>query len=183
MARKNIDVENSVHAGYYRRRLRAMETGGVTTGELGPEAVLKALIHACESAQSAPAIFRHLARPMPWARCGASRRSARSMRSWPGRRTEADDRTGALNGERQSVSCARRARRGPAYPDARPLEHDARRFRQHLAESHASPRCRAIRGDRRGAWRRSGSRAADVAAKPQSRKIVPRRTPSSHANR
>jgi NAD(P)-dependent dehydrogenase (short-subunit alcohol dehydrogenase family) len=56
-ARKNIDVENSVHADYYRRRLHAMETGGVTTGELGPEAVLKALIHACESRNPRPQYF------------------------------------------------------------------------------------------------------------------------------
>ncbi|MYZ48255.1 SDR family oxidoreductase [Propylenella binzhouense] len=48
-ARANIDVEGSVHRDYYRRRLRAMEKGGNTRGELGPEAVLKALVHACES--------------------------------------------------------------------------------------------------------------------------------------
>ena len=56
-ARKNIDVENSVHAAFYRRRLRAMETGGNTFGELGPEAVLKALIHACESGHPRPQYF------------------------------------------------------------------------------------------------------------------------------
>jgi NAD(P)-dependent dehydrogenase (short-subunit alcohol dehydrogenase family) len=56
-ARKNIDIENSVHVEYYRRRLHAMETGGVTTGELGPEAVLKALIHACESRNPRPQYF------------------------------------------------------------------------------------------------------------------------------
>jgi NAD(P)-dependent dehydrogenase (short-subunit alcohol dehydrogenase family) len=48
-ARRNIDIENSVHAGYYGYRLRSLERGGVTVGELGPEAVLKALIRACES--------------------------------------------------------------------------------------------------------------------------------------
>ena len=57
MARRNIDVEGSIHADYYRRRLRAMETGGVTTGELGPEAVLKALVHACESGKPRPQYF------------------------------------------------------------------------------------------------------------------------------
>jgi NAD(P)-dependent dehydrogenase (short-subunit alcohol dehydrogenase family) len=48
-ARKNIDIENSVHAKYYSYRLRSLERGGITFGELGPEAVLKVLIHACES--------------------------------------------------------------------------------------------------------------------------------------
>lgn len=57
MARKNIDVEGSVHAAYYRQRLRAMERGGVTTGELGPEAVLKALVDACESPRPRPQYF------------------------------------------------------------------------------------------------------------------------------
>lgn len=57
MARRNIDVEGSVHAAYYRRRLKAMETGGATTGELGPEAVLDALIHACESERPRPQYF------------------------------------------------------------------------------------------------------------------------------
>ncbi len=56
-ARKNIDVGNSVHAEYYRRRLRAMELGGNTTGELGPQAVLKALVHACESRNPRPQYF------------------------------------------------------------------------------------------------------------------------------
>jgi hypothetical protein len=56
-ARRNIDVENSVHRAYYRRRLAAMERGGNTVGELGPEAVLDALIHACESARPRPQYF------------------------------------------------------------------------------------------------------------------------------
>ena len=56
-ARRNIDVENSVHAAYYRRRLSAMERGGNTAGELGPEAVLKALVHACESPRPRPQYF------------------------------------------------------------------------------------------------------------------------------
>ena len=56
-ARENIDIENSVHAAYYRRRLRSMERGGMTFGELGPEAVLAALIKACESASPRPQYF------------------------------------------------------------------------------------------------------------------------------
>lgn len=49
-ARENIDVEGSVHAAAYRRRLRSMEKdGGMTVGELGPEAVFAALVKACES--------------------------------------------------------------------------------------------------------------------------------------
>ena len=48
-ARRNIDLVNSVHKDFYRKRLAQMEKGGITTGELGPEAVLKALVHACES--------------------------------------------------------------------------------------------------------------------------------------
>ena len=47
--RRNVDIEGSVHVKYYRRRLKAMERGGTSLGELGPEAVLKALAHACES--------------------------------------------------------------------------------------------------------------------------------------
>jgi short-subunit dehydrogenase len=56
-ARKNIDMENSVHTTYYRRRLRSLEKGGITLGELGPEAVLKALIRACEDAKPRPQYF------------------------------------------------------------------------------------------------------------------------------
>ena len=56
-AREEIDVENSVHAAYYRRRLAKMEKGGNTLGELGPEAVLKALVHACESRNPRPQYF------------------------------------------------------------------------------------------------------------------------------
>jgi NAD(P)-dependent dehydrogenase (short-subunit alcohol dehydrogenase family) len=48
-ARANIDTERSVHHDYYRRRLASMMKGGNSTGELGPEAVLAALVHACES--------------------------------------------------------------------------------------------------------------------------------------
>jgi NAD(P)-dependent dehydrogenase (short-subunit alcohol dehydrogenase family) len=50
-ARRNIDLENSVHRNYYRKRLAQMEHGGITTGELGPEAVLAALVRACEDPQ------------------------------------------------------------------------------------------------------------------------------------
>lgn len=56
-ARKNIDLEHSVHATFYRRRLRKMEKGGNTFGELGPEAVLDALIKACESHRPRPQYF------------------------------------------------------------------------------------------------------------------------------
>jgi NAD(P)-dependent dehydrogenase (short-subunit alcohol dehydrogenase family) len=56
-ARKNIDLENSVHATYYRRRLRSMEKGGNTVGELGPDAVLAALVKACESKNPRPQYF------------------------------------------------------------------------------------------------------------------------------
>ena len=56
-ARKNIDVKNSVHKAYYKRRLGAMERGGNSLGELGPEAVLEALVHACESRNPRPQYF------------------------------------------------------------------------------------------------------------------------------
>ncbi len=56
-ARKNIDLENSVHAPFYRRRLRSMEKGGMTVGELGPDAVLSALVKACESRNPRPQYF------------------------------------------------------------------------------------------------------------------------------
>jgi NAD(P)-dependent dehydrogenase (short-subunit alcohol dehydrogenase family) len=56
-ARKNIDLKNSVHAAFYKRRLRSMEKGGMTVGELGPEAVLAALIKACESKNPRPQYF------------------------------------------------------------------------------------------------------------------------------
>lgn len=57
-ARKHIDTENSVHAKYYRQRLSSLEKGGGNTfGELGPEAVLKVLIEACESRHPRPQYF------------------------------------------------------------------------------------------------------------------------------
>ena len=48
-ARRHIDVESSVHRKTYQRRLAALERGGNIRGQLGPEAVMKALVHACES--------------------------------------------------------------------------------------------------------------------------------------
>ena len=49
-ARAHIDMANSVHRDYYQRRITALEQGkGNTRGQLGPEAVLKVLVHACES--------------------------------------------------------------------------------------------------------------------------------------
>ena len=60
-ARKNIDLENSVHAAYYRRRLRSMEKGGNTFGELGPEAVLEGARQSLREQEPAPAIFRDAA--------------------------------------------------------------------------------------------------------------------------
>jgi len=51
-ARRHIDMENSVHRDYYEHRIAALEQGkGNTRGQLGPEAVLKVLVHACESAR------------------------------------------------------------------------------------------------------------------------------------
>lgn len=64
-ARATIDIEGSVHAAAYRRRLRSMETkGGMTVGELGPEAVLAALVKACESPTPRPQYF--VTRPTYW---------------------------------------------------------------------------------------------------------------------
>ena len=37
--------------------MRSMEKGGNTVGELGPEAVLKALVKACESRNPRPQYF------------------------------------------------------------------------------------------------------------------------------
>jgi NAD(P)-dependent dehydrogenase (short-subunit alcohol dehydrogenase family) len=52
--KRNIDIEGSVHRDYYRRRLKSLEEGGNRLGQLEPEAVLKALIHACESPRPRP---------------------------------------------------------------------------------------------------------------------------------
>jgi len=61
-ARRHIDMENSVHRDYYERRIAALEKGeGNTSGQLGPEAVLKVLIHACESAR--PRTHYYVTRP------------------------------------------------------------------------------------------------------------------------
>jgi NAD(P)-dependent dehydrogenase (short-subunit alcohol dehydrogenase family) len=56
-ARRNIDIEGSLHRDYYRRRLTQMEGGGNALGELGPEAVLKVLVHACERRNPRPQYF------------------------------------------------------------------------------------------------------------------------------
>jgi NAD(P)-dependent dehydrogenase (short-subunit alcohol dehydrogenase family) len=56
-ARLNIDLVGSVHRRYYHRRLAELETGGNTKGELGPEAVVDALIQACESRNPKPQYF------------------------------------------------------------------------------------------------------------------------------
>ncbi len=82
-ARKNIDLENSVHAGYYRKRLAAMETGGNSFGELGPEAVLKVLIRACEDRKPRPQYF--VTRPtyaMSLLRRLASKRQLHAFLRW-----------------------------------------------------------------------------------------------------
>jgi NAD(P)-dependent dehydrogenase (short-subunit alcohol dehydrogenase family) len=82
-ARKNIDIENSVHAAFYARRLRRMEKGGNTFGELGPEAVLKALVHACESANPRPQYF--VTRPthlMSLLRRFATKRQLHAFLAW-----------------------------------------------------------------------------------------------------
>jgi NAD(P)-dependent dehydrogenase (short-subunit alcohol dehydrogenase family) len=55
--RANIDLENSVHAEIYARRIAAMEKGGATRFRLGPESVLEKLIHAVESDNPRPRYF------------------------------------------------------------------------------------------------------------------------------
>jgi NAD(P)-dependent dehydrogenase (short-subunit alcohol dehydrogenase family) len=57
MFRKRIDIENSAHRDNYQRRLAGMETGGKSTFKLEPEAVVKRLIHAVESARPKPRYF------------------------------------------------------------------------------------------------------------------------------
>lgn len=59
--RRNIDIEGSIHRDYYRRRLRSLANGGNTRGQLGPEAVLKALVDACESRR--PRTHYYVTRP------------------------------------------------------------------------------------------------------------------------
>ena len=87
MARKNIDIANSVHAKYYGYRLRSMERGGVTVGELGPEAVLKPLIHACESKKPRPQYF--VTHPTYWMsllRRAAPKRQLHAFLTWATRK-------------------------------------------------------------------------------------------------
>ncbi len=67
---RHIDLENSVHSEHYKRRLAALEKGGNTFGQLGPEAVLKALVHACESRRPKP----HYYVTMPTHAAGMMRR-------------------------------------------------------------------------------------------------------------
>jgi NAD(P)-dependent dehydrogenase (short-subunit alcohol dehydrogenase family) len=55
--RRNIAIERSIHAAYYKRRLASLERGGNSFGELGPEAVLNKLVHACESRNPRPVYF------------------------------------------------------------------------------------------------------------------------------
>ena len=62
--RKNIDIQNSVHAKYYGYRLRSLEKGGITVGELEPEAVLTVLVKACESPHPRPQYF--VTQPTYW---------------------------------------------------------------------------------------------------------------------
>lgn len=47
--RRNIDLEGSVHAETYKRRIAALEAGGSAGFKLGPEAVAAKLIKAVES--------------------------------------------------------------------------------------------------------------------------------------
>ena len=47
--RENIDIANSPHSEVYEHRINALETAIPTPLTLGPEAVLKKLIHALES--------------------------------------------------------------------------------------------------------------------------------------
>jgi NAD(P)-dependent dehydrogenase (short-subunit alcohol dehydrogenase family) len=82
-ARRNIDVENSVHAKFYRRRLASMERGGNTVGELGPEAGLKALAKACESRNPRPQYFVTLPTyGMSLLRRAAPKRQLQSFLTW-----------------------------------------------------------------------------------------------------
>ena len=54
---RHLDLENSVHRDHYKRRLAALKKGGNTFGQLGPEAVFKALVHACENRRPKPRYF------------------------------------------------------------------------------------------------------------------------------
>ena len=48
---KNVDMANSPHSAAYETRLAALRAGGTQKFKLGPEAVLKKLIHAVESSR------------------------------------------------------------------------------------------------------------------------------------
>ncbi len=81
--RKNVDVDGSVHAAYYHRRFAAMEKGGNTFGELGPEAVLKALVRACEDKRPKQQYFvTHPTRAMSLLRRIATKRQLHAFLAW-----------------------------------------------------------------------------------------------------
>ena len=154
-ARRNIDLEHSVHEGLSAAASASMEKGGNTLGELGPEAVLNALVKACESRRSPPAIFRDDSDLRHEPAQAASRRSGSCTPSWSGRRARPEARS---QRRRRPRSCAaracctspsapikpnalrlsswkaspepscRRGRRRRHHPAARPVEHDARRL-------------------------------------------------------
>lgn len=52
--RANINLENSAHAETYKRRIASMEEDSPSRWKLGPEAVLKKLVHAVESPRPKP---------------------------------------------------------------------------------------------------------------------------------
>ncbi|HUG62459.1 MAG TPA: SDR family oxidoreductase [Methylomirabilota bacterium] len=52
--RENIDIEASPHRAVYMRRLERMGKGGASTFKLPPEAVVTALVHACEARRPRP---------------------------------------------------------------------------------------------------------------------------------
>ncbi len=51
---QNVDIDGSVHAEVYRRRLARMGRGGATRFKLPPEAVVDKLLHALESPRPRP---------------------------------------------------------------------------------------------------------------------------------
>ncbi|BBE73145.1 SDR family NAD(P)-dependent oxidoreductase [Oharaeibacter diazotrophicus] len=50
----NVDIEGSPHRAVYERRLERMRRGGANRFKLPPEAVVAALVHACESPRPRP---------------------------------------------------------------------------------------------------------------------------------
>jgi len=52
--KRNIDIENSVHSEAYKRRIEFFKERGSHRFKLGPEAVLKRLVHAVESSRPKP---------------------------------------------------------------------------------------------------------------------------------